>query len=58
MEFFNGLKTVLLTNGSLVRTHIYIYGGACFAGEPTAYIHHGGQIIWVKPGLSVEFLQA
>ncbi len=34
------------------------YQGACMKGDPTAYVYRGEQLVWVKPGESVQFVEA
>ena len=52
------MATILLKTGSVVRKQIHIVGGACFAGEPTAFVVLYGKTVWVVPGQSVEFMEA
>lgn len=53
----DGRKLVLFRDGRLGRYVIHLYGGACFIGDPTAYIIVNGNIVWIKPGESVEFVE-
>lgn len=51
------LRTVLFLDGISGRYEIYVYTGACFIGDPTAYVFRNDQQVWVKPGESVEFIE-
>ena len=50
-------QTVLFSDGIVGRCQIFVYQGACLAGEPTAYVLRNGQLIWVKPGQSVQWVE-
>lgn len=52
------LRMVLFSDGSSGRYVVWIYTGACLAGDPTAYVVRGGSTVWVRPGESVEFVEA
>ncbi len=52
------LQTVLFKDGTLARLPVHIYPGACLIGQPTAYVHRKGVMVWVKPGLSVSWVEA
>lgn len=54
----DGRKLVLFKNGTSGRFYVNFYLGACMAGDPTAYIVVDGKMVWVKPGESVEFIEA
>ena len=49
---------VLLKNGQMVREFIYPYAGACNVGDPTVYCIRFGNVIWLTPGQSVEWVEA
>jgi hypothetical protein len=51
-------KTVLFQDGTAGRFHVYVYGGACLKGDPTAYVMRDGRMVWVVAGESVEFVEA
>jgi len=51
-------RTVLFLDGTTARKQIHIYGGACRIGQATAYVVRHGKRVWVKPGESVEFVEA
>jgi hypothetical protein len=55
---FARLRLVLMKDGRLVRTQVYTHQGACLVGDPTAYIMLGGELVWVRPGESVSFIEA
>jgi hypothetical protein len=57
MTQFSRPSLVLFRDGKSAMAQIYIYGGACLAGDPTAYVIRHGEMIWVKPGESVEFVE-
>jgi len=48
---------VLFLDGSMARMVVYIYGGSCIAGQPTAYVLRDKRLVWVKPGESVDFVE-
>jgi hypothetical protein len=54
----NGFHLVQFRNGQRGMFLIHLYHGACFAGDPTAYIVYGGGVVWLRPGESVEFIEA
>lgn len=49
---------VLFKDGKSGRFPLHLYLGACMAGDPTAYVIRGGETVWVKPGESVQFVEA
>jgi hypothetical protein len=54
----DGKKLVLFLDGRSGAFRVYVYGGACLAGQPAAYVIRGGGLVWVRPGESVEFVEA
>lgn len=52
------LQSVLLKSGAFVRREIMLYGGAALIGDPTAYFLSNGAMIWVRPGQSVDWIEA
>lgn len=52
------MHTVLLKNGTLVKRDVLLYTGAAFAGDPTAFFVSNSAIVWVKPGESVDWMEA
>ena len=52
------MHTVLLKNGTVVKRELFLYGGAAMVGDPTAYFVSNGAIVWVKPGESVDWIEA
>ena len=55
---FSNPQMVLFHNGEVRKLQVFIYEGAALAGSPTAYVMHGGEMVWVVPGQSVAFVQA
>jgi hypothetical protein len=51
------MGTVLLMSGKVVRAKVLVVTGACLVGDPTAFVEINGEIIWVKPGESVDFVE-
>lgn len=51
-------QMVLFADGCSAMTQVFVYGGACLAGDPTAYVLRHGRMVWVKPGDSVEWVEA
>ncbi len=49
---------VLFRDGTRSLHTVYLWTGGCFVGDPTAYCFRNGQQIWLKPGESVEFIEA
>jgi hypothetical protein len=52
------MGTILLKSGEVIKRTIWTYNGPAFTGDPTAYIIYGEKIVWVKPGESVEWVEA
>ena len=50
--------TILFKNGQTGRHGVRVYQGACLVGQPTAYTIINGELIWLVPGESVEFVEA
>lgn len=51
-------KLVQFKDGSREMHEVFLYEGACLVGDPTAYIQRGSITVWVKPGASVDFIEA
>jgi len=51
------IHSVKFQDGTSASKEIYLYVGACFVGDPTAYCIHRGQITWIVPGESVAFVE-
>lgn len=52
------LVTVLFLDGSAARLPIQFYRGAALAGTPTAYVVRQDTVVWIKPGESVDWIEA
>ena len=52
------MGTVLLKSGVLIIRRVLRYSGAAFSGDATAYVYYHDRLIWVKPGESVEWIEA
>lgn len=52
------MKTILLKSGKVIKQYVEISTGPAFVGDPTAFVRHEGRIVWVVPGLSVDFTEA
>jgi hypothetical protein len=52
------MSLVLFRDGTKSRLPVYCCSGAALIGQPTAYVIRRGQLIWVVPGQSVEFVEA
>jgi hypothetical protein len=50
--------TVLFKDGVRLRLERHDYLGACFIGDPTVYVSRYGKLVWVKPGESVDWIEA
>jgi hypothetical protein len=51
------IQFVMFKDGTIGRKVLHFYTGACFGGEPTAYVFRGSTLVWVKPGESVAFIE-
>lgn len=53
-----GKFLVLFLDGTSGMRDVFLYGGAAFIGDPTAYAFRGdGSVAWVKPGESVSYVE-
>lgn len=49
---------VLLKSGETTMAQVYISRGAALIGDPTCFfIGKNDEIVWVKPGESVQFIE-
>lgn len=48
---------VLFKDGKLEFLPVYRYEGAALVGQPTAYVMRANQMVWVRPGVSVDFIE-
>ena len=53
-----GTSLVLFRDGTSGRFAVHRYDGACFTGDPTAYVYRNGVLTWVRPGESVSWVEA
>lgn len=52
-------RHVLFKDGTSGRYNINLYHGGALTGDPTAWVVRAdGMPVWVKPGESVEFIEA
>jgi hypothetical protein len=58
MTTYQNKHAVLFRDGTSAMAHVYIYGGACMTGDPTAYVIRNGRWVWVVPGESISFVEA
>lgn len=52
------MKTVLFLDGTIGRHEVFAYSGGCLVGQSTAYVIRSGQMTWVKPGESVDWIES
>ncbi len=52
------LQTVLFHDGSFGRFPVYVHNGAALVGQPTAYVYRDNKLVWVRPGQSVDWIEA
>ena len=50
--------SVLFLDGVALRCEVFVVGGACMVGDPTAFCWRDGRRVWVVPGESVAFVEA
>lgn len=49
---------VIFKDGWSAFTPVYQHQGAAMVGDPTAYCFRYGKLVWVVPGVSVDFVEA
>jgi hypothetical protein len=54
----NDRQVVLFKDGFVAVLPVSLYQGACLTGDPTAYVVFDGRLVWVRPGQSVQWVEA